>query len=92
MISGFLFLTFLILILAAVSLFLLDRTNHLADVHSHIGQLQINTLLIFKNDNDFFDLESTNENYFRNRQSLMLLRRYNLLQNVKSRIKKGIVK
>jgi signal transduction histidine kinase len=82
MISGFLFLTFLILILAAVSLFMLDRTSKLADIHGHIGQLQIHTLLLFKNDNDFFDLEATNEKYFTTHQSLFLLKRYNLLQSV----------
>jgi signal transduction histidine kinase len=88
MISGFLFLTFLILILAAVSLFMLDRTSHLADVHRNIGQLQIHTLLLFKNDNDFFDLEATNEKYFTTHQSLFLLKRFNLLQSVNHDIEK----
>ncbi len=61
MVSGFLFLTFLILILSLVSLYILDYTSRVAGVHSNISRLEIYTLNLIKSDNDFFDLEVLNE-------------------------------
>lgn len=82
MISGFLFLTMLILIVAIVSSLLLSRSSRLVDVHGRIGELQIYTLMLFKNDNDFFDLESTNEEYFSSHKSQFLITRNSLVRKV----------
>jgi len=71
-ISGFLFLTVIIVLVAAVSLFLLNRTNEKARIHGHVSQLEIYTLMLFKIDNDFFDLEGTNSNFFQTHESMFL--------------------
>jgi len=78
MVSGFLFLTFLILILSLVSLYILDYTSRVAGVHSNISQLEIYTLNLIKSDNDFFDLEVINEEYFKTGRSDFLTRRDSL--------------
>jgi signal transduction histidine kinase len=79
MLSGFLFLTLLILVIGLVSISSLDNTSRVASIHSRINQLQVYTLNLIKTDNDFFDFETTNENYFRNHQSELLSRRDSLL-------------
>jgi|GEM_PF-5713238 len=89
-VSGFLFLTFLILILALVSLYLLDKTRRIVDIHSNVNQLQVFTLALFKTDNDFFDLEATSEEYFRSHNSDFLRRRDSLLSLI-SRIEKKVL-
>lgn len=78
MVSGFLFLTFLILILSLVSLYILDYTSRVAGVHSNISQLEIYTLNLIKSDNDFLDLEVVNEDYFKTGRSDFLTRRDSL--------------
>src|SRR5687767_15242972 len=75
MVSGFLFLTFLILVLSLVSLYIMEYTNNAAAVHSNISQLEIYTLSLIKTDNDFFDLDVTNEEYFNTGKSSFLKRR-----------------
>ncbi|SHH25975.1 Signal transduction histidine kinase [Chryseolinea serpens] len=72
MVSGFLFLTFLILVLSLVSIYIMENTSRVAGIHSKISQLEIYTLNLIKSDNDFFDLEVTNEDYFKTRQSHFL--------------------
>jgi signal transduction histidine kinase len=72
MVTGFLFLTFLILILALVSLSIIDRTTRIAQLHSNISQLEIQTLILIKSDNDFFDLETINDEYFTTHKSNFL--------------------
>jgi signal transduction histidine kinase len=57
-------LTLLVLILAVVSLSIIDRTTRIAQLHSNISQLEIHTLSMIKSDNDFFDIETINDNYF----------------------------
>jgi signal transduction histidine kinase len=84
MLSGFLFLTLLILIIGLVSISSLDNTSRIASVHSHINQLQVYTLNLIKTDNDFFDFETTNENYFRDHQSHYLQRRDSLSLLIKN--------
>lgn len=78
MVTGFLFLTCLILILAVVSLSSIDRITQIARMHSSISQLEIYTLSLIKCDNDFFDLETINEDYFNTRTSSFLNRRDSL--------------
>jgi signal transduction histidine kinase len=72
MVSGFLFLTFLILVLSVVSIYIMENTSRVAGIHSKISQLEIYTLSLIKSDNDFFDLEIINEDYFKTRQSHFL--------------------
>lgn len=86
MVSGFLFLTFLILVMSLVSLYLLDRTSRIAGVHGDISRLQVYTLSLFKNDNDFFDLEPVNDAYFKTHQSPFL----NIRDSLNQQISKGI--
>jgi len=69
MVSGFLFLTFLILVLSLVSIYIMENTSRVAGIHSKISQLEIYTLSLIKSDNDFFDLEAINEDYFKTRKS-----------------------
>ncbi|HEY5748804.1 MAG TPA: HAMP domain-containing sensor histidine kinase [Chryseolinea sp.] len=72
MVSGFLFLTFLILVLSLVSIYIMENTSRVAGIHSKISQLEIYTLSLIKSDNDFFDLEVINEDYFKGRKSHFL--------------------
>ncbi len=78
MLSGFLFLTLLIICVAAVSIYMLDRTNRIISLRSRISQLEITTLSLLKNDNDFFDLETINLSYFETRESAYLEKRDSL--------------
>ncbi len=72
MVSGFLFLTFLIFVVVLVSLYILNRNNEISRIHGNINQLEILTLSLIKSDNDFFDLDATNEVYFTTRKSFFL--------------------
>ncbi len=51
----------------------------MANTHRLINQLQVYTLNLIKNDNDFFDSEPTNENYFATHTSTYLNTRDSLL-------------
>jgi signal transduction histidine kinase len=82
MVSGFLFLTLLILLLAFVSLYMLDRTGRIANIHGKISQLEVFTLSLIKSDNDFFGLETINEVYFKTHRSPFLVRRDSLLARI----------
>ena len=92
MLSGFLFLTSLILVLAFVSLYLLDRTSRIAAIHGNINQLEVLTLNLIKNDNDFFDLETINQEYFRTHHSMFFVKRDSLLSLINAGIKDVILK
>lgn len=85
MLLGFLFLTMLIVCVAAGSLFFLDRTNQIAGIHSQISQLEIATLSLIKVDNDFFDMETINNTYFETHESGFIRKR----DSLKTRIKAG---
>jgi signal transduction histidine kinase len=87
MVTGFLFLTFLILILAIISLSIMDRITHTSRMHSTISQLEINTLSLLKSDNDFFDLETINESYFKTRTSNFLTTRESLNKNIHGQLR-----
>lgn len=56
MLAGFLALTFLIFLIAVISLFTLDNIRYTANIDRSINQLQANVLILIKSDNDFFDL------------------------------------
>ncbi|MBT1690810.1 hypothetical protein, partial [Dawidia soli] len=87
MVSGFLFLTVLILILAIVSLYILDRANKIALIHSRISQLQVFTLTLIKSDNDFFDLDVYNISYFKTRSSTALELRDSMNKRIQAEIR-----
>lgn len=80
MLSGFLFLSFIIVLLTIVSLNLLNKTQKIAKIHSNITLLQVYTLNLIKTDNDYFDIESTNELYFKTHQSKFINQRDSLLK------------
>lgn len=78
MVASFLFLTSLILVLAVVSLYTLDRTLQIARTNSDINQLEIHTLNLIRSDNHFFNVEVINKNYFETHTSEFLIRRDSL--------------
>jgi signal transduction histidine kinase len=82
MLSGFLFLTLLIVCVAIFSLYTINRANKAAAIDTQISQLQIATLSLIKTDNDFSDLETLNENYFETHQSSFLNRRDSLVAQI----------
>jgi signal transduction histidine kinase len=88
MVTGFLFLTLLILILALVSLSIIDSITKVARMDSNISQLEIYTLSLIKCDNDYFDLETINENYFKTRQSSFLEKHDSLNKRIFIKIEK----
>lgn len=92
MVSGFLFLTFLILVLSSVSLSIIDQTTHIAHVNGDISQLQVYTLSLIKSDNDFFDLETINDHYFKTHQSDFLEHHDSLYFLITSRINRIIAR
>lgn len=86
MVTGFLFLTLLILILAVLSLSIINRITDTARMHSTISQLEIYTLSLMKSDNDFFDLETIHEAYFATHNSSFLERRDSINKLIAARI------
>ncbi len=82
MLSGFLFLTFLIITVAIVSILILNYANRIAGIHSRISQLEVATLSLIKIDNDFFDLETINNHYFETRQSDFLTKRDSFVMQI----------
>ncbi len=86
MVASFLFLTSLILVLAIVSLYTLDRTLQIARINTDVNQLEIFTLNLIKSDNDFFNVEMINKNYFETHSSTFLTRRDSLNRQIKAKI------
>lgn len=80
--SGFLFLTMLIIVLAIASVYILDRTQRITGIHAQINQLQVYTLNLIKTDNDFFDIGTAHESYFVSHQSPFLSRRDSLILHI----------
>ena len=78
MLSGFLFLTFLIIIIAFASLYLLDRTRRISSIHGNLNRLQVYTLKLMKVDHDFFDQETFNQSYFSSHKSTFIKKRDSL--------------
>lgn len=86
MVASFLFLTSLILVLAIVSLYTLDRTLQIARINTDVNQLEIFTLTLIKSDNDFFNVEVINKRYFETHTSAFLVRRDSLNIQIQSKI------
>lgn len=78
MLSGFLFLTLLIIIIAFASLNLLDRTRRISSIHGHLNRLQVYTLKLIKADHDFFDQETFNQSYYASHKSTFIKKRDSL--------------
>ena len=78
MVVAFLFFTFLLVLLALVSMHIANRASQVARIHSDINRLEIQTLTLINNDNDFFDLELINEDYFIHHNSQYLRKRDSL--------------
>jgi signal transduction histidine kinase len=86
MVASFLFLTSLILVLAIVSLYTLDRTLQIARINSDINQLEIYTLNLIRSDNHFFNVEVINKRYFETHTSSFLLRRDSLNERISKKM------
>jgi signal transduction histidine kinase len=86
MLAGFLALTFLIFLIAIISLFTLDNIRYTANIDRSINQLQANVLILIKSDNDFFDLGVIDTVYFRTRQSHYLQTRDSLNRLIKIKL------
>jgi signal transduction histidine kinase len=86
MLSGFLFLVFLLLIMALASLSLLNQSKRVDQINLSINQLQVLTLNMIKSDNDFFDLDLSAEDYFKTRRSARLRQRDSLNLKIQGRI------
>jgi signal transduction histidine kinase len=82
MLSGFLFLIGLIALLLVVSLFMLRRSANVTATQSSINRLQVLTLHLIRIDNDFFDLGTLEEGYFRDHKSQFLHRHDSLVQRI----------
>jgi signal transduction histidine kinase len=78
MVAGYLLLTLLILFLAFASFLTLNSTIEVARAHSAINQLEIYTLNLIRNDNNFLEKETINENYFSTHQSKIIRNRDSL--------------
>lgn len=87
MVSGFLFLTFLVFVLAIVSLSIIDRVTKIASLHSNISQLEILTLNLIKSDNDFFEQETLNDDYFKTHKSSFIDKHDSLNYLIRRKIK-----
>jgi signal transduction histidine kinase len=69
-----------------VSTFLLyHQIQWVEEIRNHSNKLEVLTLNLIKNDNDFFDYEATNEEYFKNHRSRFIVARDSLLLRIRSR-------
>jgi signal transduction histidine kinase len=86
MVIGFLIVIALVFLLSLVSLSVIDQNRKIAHTHAYLNQLEIHTLNLIKSDNDFFDLEASNEHYFSTRESEFLKRHDSLYHTVSGMI------
>ena len=62
---GLLSIALLIVAIGISTLLLFNQIQWVEEVRNHSNKLEVLTLNLIKNDNDFFDFEATSENYFR---------------------------
>lgn len=86
MVAGYLLLTLLILFLAFASFLTLNNTIEVARAHSAINQLEIYTLNLIRNDNNFMQMETISENYFSTHQSTLIQNRDSLNDLIREKI------
>lgn len=86
MLTGFLFLILLLLTTAFASFSVLRQSKRIDQINLSINQLQVLTLNLIKSDNDFFDLDLSDENYFKTGNSSLLRKRDSLHRVIEKRI------
>ncbi|MEM6526002.1 MAG: HAMP domain-containing sensor histidine kinase [Bacteroidota bacterium] len=79
---GFLSVIVGVLLLGGISLYYLHRINAIRGIDKRLKSLETKSLHMIKTDNDFFDLESINENYFLKKESLLLDKREQLWSEI----------
>lgn len=87
MLSGFLFLTLLIGLLLLASLFMLRRSSAITATQAAINHLQVLTLHLIRIDNDFFDIGTLEETYFKSHESGFLQRHDSLVALIQQNIR-----
>lgn len=85
LLSGFLALTLLIGLLALVSFYILQRTKRITKIRQEIYELQVLTLQLIKNDNDFLDFEVSQEHYYKTHESKYLTKHNALIDSIQNR-------
>ncbi|MBS1508024.1 MAG: HAMP domain-containing histidine kinase [Bacteroidetes bacterium] len=86
MLSGFLFLILLLIATAVASITVLRKTKKIDQINLAINQLQVLTLDLIKSDNDYFDLDLSDENYFKTGHSTLLRQRDSLNFIIQTRV------
>jgi signal transduction histidine kinase len=85
LLTGFLFLTFIMVLMAGVSLHQINRIRRVLQIHNSIGELQAYNLSLTKTHNNFLQIDKINDEYFIG-NSYFLPTRDSLLQQLKSKI------
>jgi|LakMenEpi03Aug12_release.lakeMendotaPanAssembly.Ray.scaffolds.fasta_scaffold08218_9 signal transduction histidine kinase len=82
MLAGFLVLTLLIVLIAIISLYTLNNIRYATNIDRSINQLQSNTLILIKSDDDFFDIGATDSVYFKSHYSNYIVKRDSLNKKI----------
>lgn len=86
MLTGFMFLTLTLVIVAGVSLYTIDRTRNVLEIQNRIGELQVLNLSLNQTYNDFFAIDKMNDNYFETKESQYLRRSDSLVNRMRIEI------
>ena len=73
--TGFLCITFISALLSVFSFYYIDKIDNIRSFDKRISKIEVLTLNLIKEDNDFYDLETINEQYFKTKKSQILDRR-----------------
>ncbi|UII21912.1 sensor histidine kinase [Fulvivirga ligni] len=73
--TGFLCITFISALLSVFSFYYIDKIDNIRSFDKRISKIEVLTLNLIKEDNDFYDLETINEQYFKTKKSKILDRR-----------------
>lgn len=82
---GLLSITLLIILMGVSTFFLYHQIQWVEEIRNHSNKLEVLTLNLIKNDNDFFDYEATNEEYFKNHRSRFIAVRDSLQVKIRQR-------
>lgn len=69
-------------VLGLVSLFYLNKTSQIRKISRLLNQIESQSLHLIKTDNDFFDIESINQDYFISKKSKLLDKRNDLYMSI----------
>lgn len=86
MVSSFLFLSILIIILAVVSVLIFNHITRITKLNREIHLLEINTLSLIYNDNDFINIETSSPAYFEKHSSFYLDQRNRLNKSIQQQL------